>query len=235
MLVLSCFSLSASASTVVPVPPGLSPGDEYRLVFVTSGSTDAISSNIADYNTFVQSFADTAGLGPGWTAIASTSTVDARDNTQTSSGGAYGNGIPIYRLDGALVVTDYIDLWDGFLLNPADGVVTPINIDEQGSLVNDAEGAEGNVWTGTKSGYLTGDGGAGFDNEELGTATPVDGYTGATSPYWIEKSQQSPQSSLKRIYAMSSVLTVAPIPIPAAGWLFVTAIAGTIVVKRKNR
>ncbi len=43
----------AQAGTVVTVPTDLNPGDQYRLVFVTNGTRDAQSTDIADYNTFV--------------------------------------------------------------------------------------------------------------------------------------------------------------------------------------
>lgn len=38
-----------SAATVIP-PPDLNPGDQYRLVFVTSGATTANSDDISTYN-----------------------------------------------------------------------------------------------------------------------------------------------------------------------------------------
>ena len=40
------------------VPPGLNPGDKYRLVFVTSTTTDATSPDISYYNSFVTNVAD---------------------------------------------------------------------------------------------------------------------------------------------------------------------------------
>jgi hypothetical protein len=36
-------------------PTGLMPGDHFRFVFVTDGTRDVTSSNIADYNNFVNS------------------------------------------------------------------------------------------------------------------------------------------------------------------------------------
>ncbi|MCF7954381.1 MAG: hypothetical protein K9M75_01130 [Phycisphaerae bacterium] len=38
-------------------------GDTYRLIFVTSSGTQATSTDIATYNSFVQGLADAAGLG----------------------------------------------------------------------------------------------------------------------------------------------------------------------------
>jgi hypothetical protein len=66
----------------------LQPGDHFQIVFVTSGTRDAVSSNIADYNAFVAAeaapiTATLTGLGYtgiSWTAIATTSTTNARDN-----------------------------------------------------------------------------------------------------------------------------------------------------------
>jgi len=42
----------------LPVPVGLNPGDPYRLIFVTSIARDALSTNIADYNSFVHGIAN---------------------------------------------------------------------------------------------------------------------------------------------------------------------------------
>ena len=51
-------AVSANATPIVPVPPGLAVGDTYRLVFVTFDTTDATSTSIATYNTFVTTEAD---------------------------------------------------------------------------------------------------------------------------------------------------------------------------------
>ena len=68
------------------IPDGVNPGDSFRLLFVTSTSRNAQSSNIADYNSFVQGRANN-----GHTAIQSfsgefrvvgcTSSVNAKTNT----------------------------------------------------------------------------------------------------------------------------------------------------------
>ena len=94
-------------------PSGLSAGDKFRLLFVTSTTRDSSSSDIADYNRFVQGRA-AAGY-PGYRAYAggvrvvgSTQTVDARDNTCTT-----GTGVPIHWLNGNKVADDYADFYDG--------------------------------------------------------------------------------------------------------------------------
>ena len=105
---------SASAEIVIP-PPDLNPGDQYRLVFITNGTRDALSADIADYNDFVNAQAvlvSVAGFPTsGWKAMASTATVAGRDNTGTNPAG--GAGYPIYRVDGVRIADDYADLWDG--------------------------------------------------------------------------------------------------------------------------
>ncbi len=53
-LTVVIFGLSvASADAEIYRPTGLSPGDEYQLAFVTSGTTDATSADIGTYNDFV--------------------------------------------------------------------------------------------------------------------------------------------------------------------------------------
>ena len=71
------------ARATVLVPDGLQPGDMYHLVFVTEGTRDATSIDIADYNAFVQAEAErseatTENFGIDWFAIGSTAMVDAR-------------------------------------------------------------------------------------------------------------------------------------------------------------
>ena len=107
---------TAFAGPIFTQPAVLAPGDQYRLVFVTSTTRDATSSNIGDYNTFVTNAAaavtELAALGTTWSAIGSTATVDARDNTGTNpfSDGA---GVRIYDLLGTKVADTNSDLWDG--------------------------------------------------------------------------------------------------------------------------
>ncbi len=95
-------------------PAGLSPGESFRFVFVTDGTTDASSSSIAYYNNFVNTQAGGAtynGSVVTWGAIASTPTVNAIDNVgQTLT--------PVYLADGTLVTTSTTSLgmWSGSLL-----------------------------------------------------------------------------------------------------------------------
>ena len=98
-------------------PSGVNAGDKFRLLFVTSDKRDATSTDIADYNSFVQSAA-AAGhdairrYSAGFRALASTESVDARDNTATT-----GTGVPIYWLNSSILADDYSDLYDGSWAN----------------------------------------------------------------------------------------------------------------------
>ena len=99
------------------IPPGLGAGDEFRLLFVTSDTRDAASTDIADYNGFVQEAAgaghpDILSSSSGFRALGSTRTVDARDNTGTTHT-AGDRGVPIYWLNGPRAAADYADFYDG--------------------------------------------------------------------------------------------------------------------------
>ena len=83
--------------------------------FVTSETTKAESADIGDYNGFVQARAaantNLAGFSGQFTALVSTATVDARDNTTT------GEGVPIHWMGGAQVAgaatADPLRRWTG--------------------------------------------------------------------------------------------------------------------------
>ena len=116
------FVVAATAPREVPAdwaltPEGLSAGDEFRLLFLTSTTRDATSSDIDDYNTFVRTRAAAGHTGiqehsQGFYAVASTADDDARDNTETTYT-ASDKGVPIYWLGGNQLADDYEDFYDG--------------------------------------------------------------------------------------------------------------------------
>jgi len=57
--------VSAAGYTPTWVPTGLNPGDTYHLVFTTSTTSDATSSAIADYDSFVDARGDTMAGSSG--------------------------------------------------------------------------------------------------------------------------------------------------------------------------
>ena len=95
-------------------PSSLSDGDSFRLLFVTSTTRVGTATDIATYNTFVQTRAKaghsaiTDSCGDQFKVLGSTSAVDARDNTSTT-----GTSRVIYWLDGAKVADSYSDFYDG--------------------------------------------------------------------------------------------------------------------------
>jgi len=190
---------TAVEAQIVTLPTGLGPGEEYRLVFFTSTDTTGASTDIADYNTFVSGVAaaDTAlnALGATWSAIASTSAVDARDNIASAP------FVSIYNLVDAKVAVDNADLWDGVTVT-GDPLLAPI-MNDLGTTAN-----SGYIWTGT-----TYDGVAGVP---LGSgANPTMGDTSVTHWNWVNAGNPFGPTGAAPAYALSDVLTapgVAPVP-----------------------
>jgi hypothetical protein len=178
-------------------PTGLSPGESFRFVFLTDGTTNANSPNIADYNSFVNAQAGGATFNGSvvlWVAIASTPTVNAIDNIgQTPISG-------VYLADGTLVTpsTTSSGMWSG-------GILNPINEDLSGTK---SEGTP--VWTGT---YIYGLGNPGY---QLGTETPVYGISASSnSPAWVNE-QLAGASATFSMYGISQVLyAVSAVPEPS--------------------
>ena len=93
--------------------------DKFRLIFITYQGHPATSTDIENYNAYVQSQANAgdalAGIkahSSSFRVLGSTADVDARDNTYTT----YTDdepGVPIYWLNGNKVADDYADLYDG--------------------------------------------------------------------------------------------------------------------------
>ena len=100
-----------------PKPNGVSGGDQFRLIFLSSTERKPNSTNIADYNNFVQDLAETGhtGIQPyadGFNVVGCTAAVDARDNTATTFTNA-NKGLPIYWLKGNKVADNYQDFYNG--------------------------------------------------------------------------------------------------------------------------
>ena len=182
----------AATATEIPAswslkPTGLSAGDEFRLIFLSSTKRNANSTNIADYNTFIQNLA-TAGhaaiqtYNSGFTVVGCTQATDARDNTNTT-----GTGVPIYWLNGAKIAADYADFYDGEWddeANPknesgTDGPDTSDSVnypftgceDDGTEASNRALGNSGNVLVGRPNSSTSGHGPIGSDSGASSTLT----------------------------------------------------------------
>jgi hypothetical protein len=198
-----CLSLAAQtafAGVDDYVPPGLNPGDQFRLVFVTSTTRDATSKDINVYDQFVTNSANAAGLDNfeglpvTWRVLGSTWSFDAIVRLPASSP-------PIYRLDGQQVAASGADIWDGTLVNP-------ISISEVGETLAVS------VWVGSnsdgtrphnRSRYFT----LGSSNTTNVTAS---GLSDRSDTGWLSNPACSwgcrENYNLKHLYAFSSVLTV---------------------------
>ena len=207
----------APAMAIVTVPSGLNPGDQYRLAFVTSTTHNALSSDIDVYNAFVTGVANSqaalAALSTTWKAIGSTASMDARDNTGTNPSAT---GVPIYLLNDKLIANNNADLWDGSIDNP-------LNIDEQGGILPAL------TWTGTISDGMAA-GGQALGGLGASVAAGDSNQADSRWAWTFSVSQENPRP----YYALSGDLT-APVPIPAAFYLFGTAIAALLGVGWRRR
>jgi hypothetical protein len=183
----------------ITAPAGGYPAS-YRLMFITNTKTTAESADIGTYNTFVsaEAAADTEvnALGATWTAVGSTVTVDARDNTSTAGTGGV-NDVPIYDVNGNLLAANNAALWG------APALLVALELDG-------TESDWGRVWTGSLAdGTLS----VGGDNGGLGDTAQT--YTTHGDPKasqqtgtgrWIKGNTQT-RSQLWPMYALSSPLT----------------------------
>lgn len=179
------FGGPADAAIILQTPAGLNPGDHFRFVFVTDGIRDATSTNIGDYDSFVNAEAGGATYDSvlvDWLAIGSTDSVDAIDHVGQASA-------PVYLSDGTLVTTTTTPtgLWSGTLVHE-------INLDLEANPIRAF------VWTGTNPT------GTGFGGP-LGTATPLVGSAIDSDNDWIA-SGRSNSGDLRPLYGITSVLTV---------------------------
>ena len=121
------------------IPDGFGPGEQFRLLFVTSEDRDASSSSIADYDAFVreqaaQGHASIRSHSSKFRVVGSTEGFGARGHTSTTD-----VGVPIYYLNGEKIADNYNDFYDG-----SWDSVEPR--DENGDVLTFVV-----VWTGTQS------------------------------------------------------------------------------------
>jgi hypothetical protein len=199
ILSVGCLLLSGTAASaqVTTVPSGLNCGDQYRLIFVTSTTRDATSVNMADYNAFVtgvaNSQAELAALDTQWYAVGATATTSARTNTGIVAGG----DVPVFRLDGQVVVNDAFGLWQTVTTQP---LLNPVAVNETGALQTGLD----RVFTGSSPNGLPSALALGATNVEFGRFTVMNGN-------WLFATND-PATDLRPFYAVSATLTV-----PAGG------------------
>ena len=184
-------------------PADLGAGEQFRLIFVSSTGRDALSTDIADYNTFVSTRA-AAGVtamqtyANDFTALVSTASVNARTNTLTR---ATDTDAPIYRARSGTVsandrvAVDYADFYD------ATWKTNALGRNESGGSVAFTSTS---FWTGTNTDGTT------HTTQFMGATG-----SGARVIRWrvqsssILTSNSPPTSSSYRIAALSPVFQVA--------------------------
>jgi PEP-CTERM motif len=187
--------LPSRANAGIVMPPGLAPGDQFRIMFVTSGSLDATSSSIGFYDSFVSAEAAAVGLATfdgsavTWQAIGSTATVNANDPDRLPTSSM----VPIYLVNGIELASSAAQLWSATLLSTPD-------IDEN------AEAFVAVTWTGTLVNGL-GDPRLTLGSQFVETGESL-AYPSARGA-WIDTGFSAvPTTPTYSIYGVSSVLTV---------------------------
>ena len=123
------FRVAPPPPTVVPadwslIPGSLGEGDQFRLLFLSSTKRSIRSTNISDYNTFVQNRAaaghtDIQDYSGTFRVLGSTDAKNARDNTHTTYTSS-DKGVRIYWLNGDKAADQYEDFYDGSWNQQAD-------------------------------------------------------------------------------------------------------------------
>ena len=168
------------------IPDGLGSGEQFRLLFVTSGLYTAESSDIADYNRKVRF---NAGLGHGaltayagdFRVVGSTASVHVVANTGTVFSDA-NPGVPIYWVKGKKVADDYADFYNRSWDEEKYGR------DPKGRALSrfysrDRDLETSGVWTGIRVGH------------ELGTAEVVMGLPNKNPFYYDSVNLTGPLNS----------------------------------------
>jgi hypothetical protein len=217
------FGNGAAMASFIP-PTGLAPGSEYQLLFVTSGTTQALNQDVNNYNNFVT---NQAALNPAlpsttWHAIV-TVVSPSEVITNAAANAPSQPGIPVYDTRGELLTNLGL-----YTENPLDAV--PV-FDENG-----LPGPTPGVWTGsTPLGTYPGipynigaDGSGpiqGLNNEALGSG-------------WLSGSAPNNPAEFESLYGLSApILVSSPTPEPATLTLLTSAFltAGAFGVGRRRR
>ena len=201
----------------IATPTGLQGGDQFRIIFVTPGTTNATSSDISTYDTFANQQAGGAtynGQTIHWSAIGSTDSVGASVHIGVT-------GAAVYTVNGTNLIevasSDGISgLWSG------NALISETTRDLAGNQYT------GVVWTGTSgvgTEYSTDVGGGAMKNWGLGTSVTFPGFdnhvevgslNAIVNPYdWISLGYSNGlqlNTNSYQIYGISDVLIAIPEP-----------------------
>jgi hypothetical protein len=227
IVVFGSLSTAQAEPVSLATPAGLAPGAQFRFLFLTSGTLAATSTDIADYNTFVNGQASGAtyeGSIVSWKAVGSTATVNARDNV-----GGFGGNVPVYLTNGTLLAGDLTTstsnkgLWSGTLW------ATPT------ILIDGTAVASGFALTGSNPD------GTGLTDRQLGAPQTVQyglPQFNVSTLGWYFSQTGMPPSAAASFYGVSSELTV-PNAVPeidSAGMTSVLAlVTGALALIERRR
>jgi len=205
-------------------PQGLSPGDRFQFVFVTTGSLFPTSSKISVYDKFVNNdVASSGGATYNGTNIQWYALVGAQAPNNSRNPNSVAGDFPLYLTNGTEVSADspLDQIWNGDLLHA-------INANIYGSVVTFNV-----IWTGSNAeGFAAG-------MNSMGMPAVTVGYdTTAMSPTWISDHSQvydifDPDTYAYPIYAVSAILTVplpAPLETPEPSTILIMAVGMTIML-----
>ena len=198
-------SVSTDTEITVPsdwslIPSGLTAGAKFRLLFLTGAGHSPTSTDIADYNTYVQAqaaggHADIRDYSSWFRVVGSTADTDARDNTETTSSDT---AAAIYWLNGAKVADDYVDFYD----QSWDNETNPR--DRAGDTVSGDR-----VWTGsTHAGEEAFGGTGGTISRALGTSLVRVGRLNDAAEGPLRSTGAFTTSTNYPYYALSGILVV---------------------------
>ncbi len=208
------------AASIITVPAGLTPGEQYRLVFVTADEYTISSTILAVYNAEVNNEANAAGsplaaLGATWLDIGSTASVNAIDNVGQDP------GVPIYNLDGQLVADDATTGPGGLF---SGSIFNPIDYSESGEISIVGLGA----WTGSSPDGTANSAGGGY-GIGLGAFYQTFGDPTATGATWIDLAGSYSFNS-NSFYGISGILTAPDSSAPEPSTTVMMSLGGLILL-----
>lgn len=222
-------------------------GDKYRLVFVSSDTTNATSTNIADYHAFIQNLANAAGHGAiTWYALAATAgSAPADEETMSDAADAADPDGAFFKMDGMTIIDSSKLL---FWMNKTHpGATDDIDIDETGAnwaanaakVAGSPRNGQGPVWTGSNNDGTK-------DARPLGTfpTTRSGKVLVDNGGQWLDAHDEAPTNPMF-VYGMSEALCIQapavdnPIPSLSEWGLIVLGmlmlIFGVVAVTQKAR
>lgn len=159
-------------------------GDTYHLAYVTTDTTNALSTRLLDYNAFVSADADAEGMGAvPWFVMGSTATTDAVDNGALTG--------PMFNVfDNGVIATSASDFWNLDFSSSAN----PTTLD----------GSPKNLHTGTRGG------GVARGTAVLGATGGQVAISWSAWTDWNAAWRAESTSDLKPLLAISEELEILP-------------------------